>query len=145
MARSSINSAKQDLINDNGGALVSVVRGEQLHIDLTLSWLTDLTGYTLTATVVEGENDGNGTIPTTPQTAGQTTNLTILDPTVTDNQITLVIPNDLVANYAVKPAVGKPVYGFISLTVADTGVGDQQVILKPYRGLVEVLYSVTGD
>lgn len=145
MARSSINDPKQDQINDNGGVLVSVVRGEQLHIDLTLSWITDLTGYTLTATVIEAANDGTGSIPSEPQTGGQTTSLTILDPVVADNQITLVIPSDLIANYAIKPEVGKPVYGFISLTVADTGVGTEQVILKPYRGLVEVLYSVTGD
>jgi hypothetical protein len=145
MARSSINDPKQDQINDNGGVLVSVVRGDQLHIDLTLSWITDLTGYTLTATVIEAANDGTGSIPSEPQPAGQTTSLTILDSVVTDNQITLVIPSDLIANYAVKPEVGKPVYGFISLTVADTGVGTEQVILKPYRGLVEVLYSVTGD
>jgi hypothetical protein len=124
MARSKITSASKDLIDDNGAVLISVIKGEQIHIELTLSWLTNLQGYTIIAKVQEGQNNSLGTIPTAIQPSGVVTTLPLLNPLTTDNKI-------------------KPVYGFIDLEVADTGTGNNQQIWKPFRGLVEIRYSPT--
>jgi len=143
MARSKITSSSKDLIDDNGAVLISVIRGEQIHIELTLSWLTNLQGYTILAKVQEGQNNVLGTIPTAIQPSGVVTTLPLLNPLITDNKITLVIPQTLGTGWAIAPSPDKPVYGFIELEVADTGVGNQQQIWKPFRGLVEIRYSPT--
>ena len=143
MARSKITSSSKDIIKDNGAVLVSVIKGEQIHLELTLSWLTNLSGYTIVAKVQEGANDGEGTIPTDIESGGVVTELPILNPETTDNIITLVIPQDLSDSWSTQPKPDKPSYGFIELEVADTGTGDEQQIWKPFRGLVEVRYSPT--
>jgi len=139
--RSRINAPSKDLLEDNGTVLLSVVDGEQIHLDLKLNWLTNLTGMTLTCKVVEASNDGLGTKPTDTLIGGQVVTLSILDNDTTDNEIKLVIPKNLAENFAVQPTVDKPVYGFIGLEIADLGVGDNQQIWKPFRGLIEILYS----
>ena len=63
MARSKITSASKDLISDDGAVLVSVIKGEQIHLNLTLSWLTNISNYEIFSKVVEANNDGAGTIP----------------------------------------------------------------------------------
>ena len=143
MARSKITSASKDLIDDNGAVLISVIKGEQIQIELTLSWLTNLQGYTILAKVQEGQNNSLGTVPTAIQPSGVVTTLPLLNPLTTDNKITLVIPQTLGTGWAVAPTVDKPVYGFIDLEVADTGTGNNQQIWKPFRGLVEIRYSPT--
>lgn len=143
MARSKINSASKDLITDDGSVLVSVVEGEQIHMDVTLNWLTNLTGYTLTCKVVEANsaNLTTGSYPTTEQSGGAITTLDILDSDVTDNTFKIVIPENLIDSWTTQPAPEKPTYGWIGLEVRDGGAGNQQQIWKPMRGLVEVLYS----
>lgn len=143
MARSRINSPSKDLIKDNGSVLISLADGEQLRFDVTFSWLVNLTGYTIKATVVEGNNLGEGVVPTAPRSGGIVTALPLLDLVTTDNTVTLVFPEDLIEDWTVQPGVDRPVYGFVELEVRDTGVGTQQQVWKPLRGLVEVLYSPT--
>lgn len=47
MARSKITSASKDLITDDGSVLVSVIKGEQIHLNITLAWLTNIADYTI--------------------------------------------------------------------------------------------------
>jgi hypothetical protein len=143
MARSKITSASQDLISDNGAVLTSIVDGEQLHMEVALKWLTNLTGYTLKVTVIEALNTGDGKIPVVARPSGVITQLVILDTTVTDNTFKIVFPEALISLWTVQPSPDKPVYGYIELEIKDPGVGNQQQIWKPLRGLVEVLYSPT--
>lgn len=143
MARSKITSASQDLISDNGAVLASIVDGEQIHLDVTLNWLTNLSGYGLKVTVIEGQNLGDGKIPTTVQANGVIQELPLIDSLATDNTFKIVFPEDLIENWNQQPTPDKPVYGFIELEVRDVGTGDFQQIWKPLRGLVEVLYSPT--
>jgi hypothetical protein len=143
MARSKITSASQDLISDNGAVLASIVDGEQIQLDVTLNWLVSLSGYQLKVNVIEAQNLGDGKIPTAVQPDGVITQLPILDAVVTDNTFKIVFPESLIENWTQQPTPDKPVYGYIELEVRDTGVGTQQQIWKPIRGLVEVLYSPT--
>jgi len=144
MPRSKITSKSQDLITDDGSIIASIVHGEQTRINITASWLTNLTGYTITAKVVEGDNvQDSGAIPATARDTPVVITLPILDTTPTDNIFDIVIPQDLVDTWDTFPAPDKPIYGFIDLEIADTGVGNNQQIWKPMRGLIEVRYSPT--
>ncbi|MDB9983386.1 hypothetical protein OAD54_01420 [Candidatus Pelagibacter sp.] len=148
MARSKINSRSKDLMADNGAVLVSVVEGEQIHMDITLNWITNLTGYTLTAKIVEanmaGAVNGDG-YPTEVKSGGVVTTLTIVDADVTDNTFKIVIPEGLVDSWVTQPAPDTPSYGWIGLEVRDSGIGDAQQIWKPFRGLVEVMFSPSEE
>jgi len=143
MARSSIVSNSKDLITDDGSVLVSVIHGEQIRLNLTIGWVTNLTGYTITAKVVEGLNDAFGTKPTQHASSPQVITLAIVDTTTTDNIFDVVIPETLITNWDQQPTPGNPVYGFIGLELKDTASGSEQQIYKPLRGLVEVRYSPT--
>jgi len=145
MARSKINSRSKDLIKDNGSVLVSVIEGEQIHMNITLNWITNLSGYTLTAKIVEADSSdldySKDELPTSEQLNGEVTTLTILDSDPTDNTFKIVIPENLVDNWVTQPAPTRPAYGWIGLEVRDSGSGSLQQVWKPMRGLVEVLYS----
>jgi hypothetical protein len=147
MARSKINSASKDIIGDNGAVLVSVVKGEQIHMGMTLNWLTSLSGYTVTAKVVEADMTGvnAGEYPTVKKSGGQVTTLTLIDATVTDNTFKIVIPEDLIDLWDTQPTPQSPSYGWIGVEVRDSGSGSAQQIWKPFRGLVEVLYSPSEE
>jgi hypothetical protein len=58
MARSYINDTTNNLVNDSGSVLVAIVKGEQLHVEVALGWLTSLTNYNIHARLVEAVNDG---------------------------------------------------------------------------------------
>lgn len=144
MPRSAIRSKTTDVITDDGSVLVSVVKGEQIHLSFTLGWLSDLTGYVITAKVAEGANiAGDGTdAPLQEDNDTPTiTSLPIIDADASDNTFKVVIPDDLCDTWAVQPTPDDPVYGFFALQVADTGIGDNQQIFVPVRGLVEVRYN----
>ena len=144
MPRSKITSGSKDLITDDGAVLVSVVEGEQTRLDMVVGWLTNLSGYTITAKVVEGNNvQGSGNKPTDPQPAGAVITLPIIDDDATDNQFDIVIPSTIIDTWATTPEPDQPIYGFIGLEIADTGTGNAQQIWKPMRGLLEVRYSPT--
>jgi hypothetical protein len=143
MARSKITSSGKDLITDDGAILLSVVKGEQIHFNITLGWLSDLTGYTILCKVVEGANDGEGSKPTGVQPSGVVTSLTIIDTVVTDNEFKIVIPQTLGSTWTEAPKPDKAVYGFIDLEIADTGIGAAQQVWKPLSGLIEISYSPT--
>jgi len=148
MPRTRINSRSKDLIKDNGSVLISVVDGEQIQLDVTLNWLTSLAGYTMVSKVVEadmvGATNSDG-YPVDVRTGGVVTNLTIIDADDTDNTFKIVIPQTLANSWATAPSPESPSYGWIDLEVADTGSGTSQLIWKPFRGLVEVLYSPSEE
>jgi len=144
MPRSKITSRSKDIISDDGSVLVSLIKGEQTRLEVTLNWLTNLAGYTILAKIVEGDNvQGSGTLPTTAASSPTVTTLTILDSTPTDNVFEIVLPQTLIDNWDTYPVPDKPVYGFIDVEVADTASGNNQQIWKPLRGVVEVRYSPT--
>jgi len=144
MPRSKITSKSQDLITDDGSIIASIVYGEQTRINITTSWITNLSGYTITAKVVEADNiQDSGEIPATARDTPVVTTLPILDETPTDNIFDIVIPQTLASTWDAFPAPDKPVYGFIDLEIADPGTGNAQQIWKPLRGVIEVRYSPT--
>lgn len=144
MPRSKITSSSKDLITDDGAILASVIHGEQTRLDIVVGWLTNLSNYTITAKVVEGNNtQGSGEKPVAAEVGGAIITLPIIDTVVTDNQFDIVIPQTLIDTWATTPEPDKPIYGFIGLEIQDSGAGNAQQIWKPMRGLVEVLYSPT--
>jgi len=144
MARSKITSTSKDIITDDGAILVSVVHGEQTRLSLTIGWITNLSGYSITCKVVEGDNlQGSGSIPSTASDSPVITTLPIIDVDPTDNVFEVVIPETLIDSWDTSPEIGKPIYGFVGLEIKDVGVGNAQQIWKPMRGLIQVLYSAT--
>lgn len=144
MPRTAIRSKTQDVITDNGSVLISIAKGEQLQIGFTLLWVSDLTGYTIEAKVVEGQNIPNdGTEPPlSEETVTKTiTSLAVIDEDPSDNTFILVFPHDLIDAWDVQPTPDDPVYGFLAISVADTGVGNLQQIRVPVRGLLEAVYN----
>ena len=145
MARSRINSKSKDLISDNGSVLLSVIDGEQIHMDITVGWITNLSGYYITAKIVEANSSSLGhtknELPTLVQTGGTVTTLAIIDSDATDNTFKIVIPETLVNSYVTQPQPEAPAYGYLGLEIKVTGAGSAQQIWKPMIGLVEILYS----
>jgi hypothetical protein len=143
MTRGLIRAQDTAVITDNGSLSISVVEGEQWGLDFTLGWLSDLTGYTITAKAVEALNvDGDlRVVPTEEAATPQIVSLPIIDTLTTDNIFTLVIPDDLTSSWDVTPGPDDPVFAYFAVQVADAGVGDAQQIWVPVRGIIEVLYN----
>ena len=148
MGRDRINSRARTLVTDDGAVFVSIIQGEQIHLGITLDWLTNLTGYTMLSKVVEADMAGSlnaANLPVDVKTGGQVVDLTIIDTVTTDNSFVLVIPQTLITDWAAQPEPEAPVYGWLDLEVADTGTGAAQQVWKPFRGLVEVRFSPTEE
>lgn len=143
MPRANIRGKDKDVLTDDGAVLFSIAQGEQIHIPFTFDWISDFTGYTITAKVVEGNNvAGDADVaPSDEEATPVITTLTIIDDTVADNTFKVVLPDDLADTWAVGPTPDDPAYGFFSLQIADTGSGDAQQIFVPVRGMVEVRYN----
>ena len=118
MARSRIRSRGVQLQSDNGAVQWSLVQGEQLEFSITLNFITTgLTGYAFEASVIEGDNTGNGRIPRGARTNGQLMNLEVVVPDETSNVINVRFPANLIANWNTMPSPDRPVYGFFGLRV----------------------------
>ena len=143
MPRSSIRNKDIDAITDDGAVLFSIAKGEQIHLTFTMEWITDLTGYTFTAKVVESANVAGDLItpPTQEESGGIITTLPIIDTDPSDNKFIVVLTDDMADNWAVQPTPDDPAYGFFALSVADTGAGDAGQVFVPVRGLIEVRYN----
>ncbi len=149
MARSNITATSNDLISDNGSAMLSVVKGEQLQISITLGWLTDLTGYPIFAKLLEGINEG-GTKPSGVKVGGVTKILNLDNGYIIHtygNTFKLVLPWNLSAGMVPQPEPDKPVYMYIDVEVGEPGSEGGALpymqVWKPLRGLVEISYSPT--
>ena len=143
MPRSPIRDSSLDVISDDGSVIVSVAKGEQIHLVFTLGWLNSLAGYTIVAKVVEANNIAGdlNVAPVTESETPQITSLTIIDDNTSDNVFKVVIPSTLCNSWDVQPTPDDPVYGYFALSVADTGAGSSQQIFVPVRGLIEVRYN----
>lgn len=143
MPRSPIRDKSIDVITDDGSILLSVADGEQIHINITLGWLTDLTGYTLTAVAAEALNITGDLVeaPLFEADTPQIVTLDIIDANVADNTFKVVIPKNLTDLWDTAPTPNDPAYAYFALKVADTGVGNAQQIFVPVRGLIEVRYN----
>jgi len=141
MGRNRLSSPSRDTVSDDGTTLVSIVDGEQIQIQLTVGWMTNLSSANIVAKVVEGNNTGNGELPDGTAESAAVINLAIIDEDETDNTFKIVIPEDLTSTWSQKATPNKPVYGFIGMEIDDGGVGSAKQVWKPLRGLVEILYS----
>jgi len=78
MARENITAASQDLMSDAGSILLSFVLGEQKEFPVILDMVAVANAdYEYEAVLVEGLNDGAGTIPSEVQSFGVKDTLTV--------------------------------------------------------------------
>jgi len=64
MARSTINTPSNDIRSDSGSVLFSLILGEQIEFPLDLTFANiDVELYVLDAVIIEGDNDGIGSMP----------------------------------------------------------------------------------
>ena len=77
MARGNITAAKQDIIDDDGSILLSLIQGEIIEWEITLDFVELLTpSYVFEAVIIEGANDGAGSKPSSAEPAGIESTLT---------------------------------------------------------------------
>ena len=149
IGRSKITTPSIEVNQDDGSLLLSLVHGEEINYDFIYSWLTstDTTGVSSTMVIVEGNNTGNpGTPPSVTLDGGKVISLPMAYQADTSPQSWRVkLPADLsssattaLTDWTTQPNPGRPVYAFFGVEVAD---GNQ--ILKPVRGLIEIVYSPT--
>lgn len=133
--------------NISDTVIMSTIQGEQLRLHITLGWLSTLSGYTVTAKVVEADMSVLNTsgYPTKAYVGGIVDTLPIIDEFVDDSEFDIVFPQTLSTGYATQPTANSPVYGFVELEIADSGTGNAQQIYKPLRGLVQIRYSPTEE
>ena len=83
MARSAITAITDDLIDDSGSVLWSLIQGEQLEFPIVLNFVAVATSdYTYEAVVIEALNeDGATTVPTRARPSGVQTTLAVRVPT----------------------------------------------------------------
>jgi len=82
MARTDINKVLQDLQEDDGSVLFSLILGEQREFPITLNFLANAYGYTYEAVLVEALNvAGSEEIPKSVQPGGVKTTLVVRVPT----------------------------------------------------------------
>lgn len=159
MARAKISDTTKNLVNDDGSVRITVARGEQIHIEFSIDWVPNLTGYNVHARIVEGVNDGSGGVPTGVKPGGQMRLLTpvsghIIGLNSGGNTFKLVIPWDIAKDFAPQPQPDKSVFAYIDVEVGEPGSGDPEdpvgdpatpnlQVWKPVRGLVEIMYSPT--
>lgn len=119
--------------------IATLVHGEQIRLSFTVGWIGDLSNYTVSARLVEGNNDGAGSIPTGEDATLVITSLPILNKS--GNGFQVVIPATAIDTWTVKPSPSKPVYGFFDLEISDAGAGNEQQIFRPVQGLIKFNYS----
>lgn len=119
--------------------IATLVHGEQIRLSFTVGWIGDLSNYTVSARLVEGNNDGAGSIPTGEDATLVITSLPVINKS--GNGFQVVIPATAIDTWTVKPAPSKPVYGFFDLEISDAGVGNDQQIFRPVQGLIQFKYS----
>lgn len=159
MARAKLSAATKSMVNDDGTVVFPMVDGEQLQIEFALSWLSNLNGFNIHATIVEATNDGSGSQPTEVKVGGVKRMLTIGNGLIRnvndgDNKFVVVFPWDLISGFSPRPTPDKPVYAYIDIEVGEPGTGDIDTpsgdpaannlqVWKPVRGLVSIDYSPT--
>jgi hypothetical protein len=81
MARSSLTTGGISLVSDTGGVLFPLVQGEQLEFPVSVEFLSNLSGYTYEAVVVEADNTaGQTAVPTAIKVGGTQTTLNVRTP-----------------------------------------------------------------
>ena len=80
MTRSTITDRTIDLNTDAGAVLWSIVQGEQREFPLTISSLTDISGYTFKAIVIEALNTATTFTPSAIKAGGATEELVVRVP-----------------------------------------------------------------
>lgn len=81
MARQRLVAPTNDVISDGGAVLWSFVKGEQLEFPVTINFITEASGYTYEAVVVEANNvDGQADPPTQALPGGVQTALNVRIP-----------------------------------------------------------------
>lgn len=125
--------------------ILSMIQGEQVRLSVNLDWLTTVSGYTMTVKAIEADMSQLNTsgYPTEVLSGGAITTLPTIDDNTDDAMFDIVFTQTLSTDYTTQPTPNDPVYAFVELEVADSGVGTAQQIWKPLRGLVEIRYSPT--
>lgn len=120
--------------------ILTVVHGEQIRVHFNVGWIADLSGYTITARIVEGLNDGLGTVPTAEDLESLvTTSLPVIN--ISGSEFDVVFPASMLTGWTFLPKPDKPSYGYFDISIADTGIAEYQQIFKPVQGLVQIMYS----
>ena len=145
MARNRIRNTSLQLNTDDGTGLYSIIRGEQLVDRYTVNWATDISTWEIEVVALSA----TPTDTTNPQSTLEPTDgaSPITLPTTIEtgtNRFTLTIPETLGSELATQPSVDEKVYYFFGVKIQDGSDATKTQVWKPFRGVIEVLYTVTS-
>ena len=145
MARNRIRNTSLQLNTDDGSGLYSVIRGEQLIDQYTIGWATDISSWEVEViALAAAPTDADNPQATLEPVDGATP---ISLPTTIEqgtNKFSLTIPETLGSELATQPTVDTKAYYFFGLKIQDGSDATKTQVWKPFRGVIEVLFTVTS-
>ena len=131
---------------DNGLVAISVTQATKtsVQVNLNTTQFASLAGFTISASLVEADNNPTQTsAPDNYRTGATRQTIPIVNRDDTGSTFQLYIDaGDLISGWSEAPTPGHPVYGFISCVVDDNGTNEQNYEI--IRGRLEVLASPTA-
>lgn len=145
MARSLLTGPfTQNIGNDDGLHRYSISSSETINFPFmtTGADYSDLTNFTITASAFEGVNI-NGAVPTEQRMGATAIPLTVLGKGSDNTFQVRMQASALLDMVSTAPSVGKPIYFFLSVGIADsTGANPQSA--EAVRGMIEIVFSHQG-
>jgi hypothetical protein len=152
MARSRLNDkAKMKYGDDDGTVLFSLTEASKLkpRLSFNSTQFANITDYVITANVLEGDNDGQGTMPTSYSPTATMITISVdnrKDVADSDGNAYVELYLDaeaLLTAFTSSPAIDAPVYGFIGVTISEPSSTTNPQRWEILRGQVEIVQSAT--
>jgi len=143
MARSRITDTATNIFgNDDGTSLLSFTEREKRTIDFELNstQFADISQMTITAVLIEGDNDGAGTPPDAFLPTASVQAVPVVSQVGNVFKLYFDLAS-LITGWTHQPSPGIPTYGFVSVTINDNAAANPQEY-ELFRGRLEVVYSV---
>ena len=145
--RSRLNNPAMEILGqDNGPVVISTTQVSKAAygVNVNTTQFANLSGFTITANVVEMDNIADQTThPNDARAGALRQDLLIINrnDTASTFQIYIDVPA-LITGWTVQPSTGHPVYGELSCVLNDNGTNEQ--VYEIIRGRIEIVHSANA-